>query len=69
MASTANRLLLDIQDLAPDIAARAAEIEAARDIPSDLVEALRSIGTYRMFVPHSHGWSAPRFTGHAGYWA
>jgi indole-3-acetate monooxygenase len=55
MARTANRLLLDIQDLAPDIATRAAEIEAARDIPSDLVEALRSIGIYRMFVPHSHG--------------
>jgi alkylation response protein AidB-like acyl-CoA dehydrogenase len=55
MASTANRLLLDIQDLAPDIAARAAEIEAARDMPNDLVEALRSIGIFRMFVPQSHG--------------
>jgi indole-3-acetate monooxygenase len=55
MAHVVNRLLLDIQDLAPDIAARAAEIEAARDMPNDLVEALRSIGIFRMFVPQSHG--------------
>jgi indole-3-acetate monooxygenase len=35
--------------------ARAAEIEAVRRIPPDLVEALRSIGAFRMFVPRSHG--------------
>jgi alkylation response protein AidB-like acyl-CoA dehydrogenase len=41
--------------LAPDITAPAAEIEAGRRIPLDLVEALRSIGVFRMFVPQSHG--------------
>jgi alkylation response protein AidB-like acyl-CoA dehydrogenase len=55
MGRVVKRLLLDIQDLAPEIAARAAEIEAVRDIPNDLVEALRSIGIYRMFVPQRHG--------------
>jgi indole-3-acetate monooxygenase len=55
MAHIVKRLLLDIQDLAPEIATRAADIEAARDIPRDLVEALRSIGIFRMFVPQSHG--------------
>jgi alkylation response protein AidB-like acyl-CoA dehydrogenase len=49
------RILADIHDLAPDIAARAAEIEAARRIPPDLMETLRSIGVFRMFVPRSHG--------------
>src|ERR1700761_5601440 len=49
------RLVADILDLAPDIAARAAEFEAARRIPPDLVETLKSIGVFRMFVPRSHG--------------
>jgi len=49
------RLVADILDLAPDIVARAAEIEAARRIPPDLVETLKSIGVFRMFVPRSHG--------------
>src|SRR5262245_6797627 len=53
--ATAKRLLADILDLAPDIVARAAEIEAARRIPPDLVETLKSIGVFRMFVPRSHG--------------
>jgi alkylation response protein AidB-like acyl-CoA dehydrogenase len=55
--ATAKRMLADIRDLEPDIAARAAEIETARRIPPDLVEALRSIGVFRMFVPRSHGGS------------
>ncbi len=50
-----NRLLADIRGLAPDIATRAAEIEAGRRIPLDLVEALRSSGVFRMFAPQSHG--------------
>src|SRR5258708_7713506 len=53
--NAAERLLADIQEMAPGITARAAEIEAARRIPLDLVEALRSIGVFRMFVPRSHG--------------
>ncbi|MHC2626961.1 alkylation response protein AidB-like acyl-CoA dehydrogenase [Bradyrhizobium huanghuaihaiense] len=48
-------MLVGIRELAPEIMARAAEIEAARRIPPDLVERLRSIGVFRMFVPRSHG--------------
>src|SRR5882724_5408264 len=55
MTNTAKRLLADIRELAPEIAARAAEIEAERRIPPDLVQALKSIGIFRMFVPQSHG--------------
>jgi alkylation response protein AidB-like acyl-CoA dehydrogenase len=48
-------MLAGIRDLAPEITARAAEFEAARRIPPDLVERLRSMGLFRMFVPRSHG--------------
>ena len=37
-------MLAGIRELAPEIKARAAEIEAARRVPPDLVERLRSIG-------------------------
>ena len=49
------RLLADIDELAPAITSRAAEIEAGRQLPADLMAALRSIGVFRMFVPRSHG--------------
>src|ERR1700680_3330257 len=52
---TSSRLLADIRRTAPMIAARAAEIEAARRVPLDLVETLRSIGVFRMLAPKSHG--------------
>ena len=55
MTQTAELLLADIRELAPGITLRAAEIETARRIPPDLVETLRSIGIFRMFVPRSHG--------------
>jgi alkylation response protein AidB-like acyl-CoA dehydrogenase len=48
-------LLAAIQELAPAITARSAEIEAGRRVPPDLVEQLRSIGVFRMFAPRSHG--------------
>lgn len=48
-------MLAGIRELAPEIKARAAEIEAARRVPPDLVERLRSIGLFRMFVARSHG--------------
>lgn len=48
-------MLVGIRELAPEITARAAEIEAARRVPPDLVDRLRSIGIFRMFVPRSHG--------------
>ena len=55
VTNTAKRLLVDIGELASQVAPRASEIEAARRMPADLVEALRSIGVFRMFVPRSHG--------------
>src|SRR3982074_2040902 len=55
MSQTAQRLLADIRELAPHVTARAAGIEARRRIPPDLVETLRSIGVFRMFVPQSDG--------------
>src|SRR5258708_9905561 len=45
----------EIQELAPAISSRAAEIEAARRMPPDLVEAMKSIGVFRIFVPQRHG--------------
>jgi indole-3-acetate monooxygenase len=55
MTQTVQRLLADIRKLEPHITSRAAEIEVGRRIPLDLVEALKSIGVVRMFVPQSHG--------------
>jgi alkylation response protein AidB-like acyl-CoA dehydrogenase len=55
MINRTQRLLANIRELAPGITSRAAEIEAGRRMPPDLVEALRSIGIFRMFVPQSHG--------------
>jgi alkylation response protein AidB-like acyl-CoA dehydrogenase len=49
-----DRMLADILALAPEIN-RAAEIEAARRIPLDLVEKLKSIGVFRALTPRSHG--------------
>ena len=53
--TTVERLLADIRELAPAISARAAEIEAGRRMPLALVEALKAIGVFRIFVPRSHG--------------
>jgi alkylation response protein AidB-like acyl-CoA dehydrogenase len=55
MTNGAERLLANIRELAPAITSRAAEIEAGRRMPPDLVQALRSIGIFRIFVPQSHG--------------
>ena len=52
---TFDRMLTEIRDLAPAIAARVTDIETDRRVPVDLVETLRSIGVFRMFVPRSHG--------------
>ena len=55
-SGTASRTLLaNIQDLAPGITARAAEIETARRIPADIIDALKSAGLFRMFVPRIYG--------------
>lgn len=50
-----SRLLADIQELAPYIQSRSDEMEASGRIPTDLIESLRAIGLFRMFVPQSHG--------------
>ncbi len=44
-----------VNGLAPAIRARADEIEAARCLPADLAEQLRSAGVFRMLTPASHG--------------
>ncbi len=55
MADMTNRILADVEALAPEIGERAAEIEAGRRIPRDLVEKLRSTGIFRALAPRSHG--------------
>jgi alkylation response protein AidB-like acyl-CoA dehydrogenase len=44
-----------VHDLAPTISARAAEVEAARRIPADLLESLVDAGCFRLLMPESHG--------------
>jgi alkylation response protein AidB-like acyl-CoA dehydrogenase len=51
----ADRILSQIDDLGPTIAARAAEAEGARRIPADILQMLRSAGIFRMTVPQIHG--------------
>jgi alkylation response protein AidB-like acyl-CoA dehydrogenase len=55
MTLAAKSILAEIHELAPAITARIIEIEAHREVPPDLVDALRSIGIFRIFVPQSHG--------------
>jgi indole-3-acetate monooxygenase len=51
----AQRMLSEIEDVSSGIVARTAQIEAQRRLPADLVQTLRSIGVFRMYVPRSHG--------------
>jgi indole-3-acetate monooxygenase len=53
--NVASRILADVQALTPEITGRAAEIEAGRRVPLDLVEKLRTIGMFRALAPRSHG--------------
>jgi alkylation response protein AidB-like acyl-CoA dehydrogenase len=53
----ATAVLDAVRDLAPKIAARAAEVEAARRVPLDLLDDLSRAGCFRMLVPRSHGGS------------
>ena len=55
MTKTTQSMLAEVRKLAPDIMSRVAEIEALGQLPSDLVEALRAIGIFRMLVPRGHG--------------
>jgi alkylation response protein AidB-like acyl-CoA dehydrogenase len=47
-----------VDELVPIIAKRSDDIEAARNVPADLVAALREAGLLRMLVPARHGGSA-----------
>jgi indole-3-acetate monooxygenase len=53
--TSAPEVLAAVDDLADHIADRAAEIESARRLPDDLVDALTRTGAFRMLVPPSHG--------------
>jgi len=55
MSHAVDKLLTDIQALAPELVARSAEIEDSRRIPLDLVEKLKAIGVFRLFVPKRLG--------------
>ena len=57
-ARTAEDVLRAVQDLTPTITARAAEIEAARRVPADLLADLIGTGCFRMLLPSSHGGAA-----------
>jgi alkylation response protein AidB-like acyl-CoA dehydrogenase len=52
---TTNDVLRTVQDLAPTIAARAPEIEAARRVPADLLGQLLAAGCFRLLRPRSLG--------------
>lgn len=54
-AATVADVLAAVRRMAPDIAGRAAEIEAARRLPLDLVDQLRAAGCFGVFLPASHG--------------
>lgn len=55
---TAEGVLRAVHHLAPTIATRAGEIEAARRVPSDLLDALVGAGCFRMLLPTTHGGAA-----------
>jgi len=55
MSNETQGLLEAVRALAPKISARAAEIEAARRLPQDLLAELTAAGIFRMLTPKSHG--------------
>jgi alkylation response protein AidB-like acyl-CoA dehydrogenase len=55
MTDQGKTLLDKIQALAPQIEARTPEIAATRNIPDDIVTALRATGLFRMFTPRHYG--------------
>jgi alkylation response protein AidB-like acyl-CoA dehydrogenase len=55
MTLEAKALLDAVRELASSISVRSAEIDAARRLPLDLLDQLKSAGCFRMFVPKSHG--------------
>ena len=53
--ATQTHPLSDLLHLAPTITAWTHEIEAERRLPSELIDALKSAGAFRLFVPRSAG--------------
>ena len=53
--TSAEAVFAAIDALAPSVADRAAEVEAARRIPIDLLAQLREAGCFRLTIPRSHG--------------
>jgi indole-3-acetate monooxygenase len=51
----ADRMLAAIRALAPTLAARASEAEAAARIPADILQMLKSVGVFRMTAPKTYG--------------
>jgi indole-3-acetate monooxygenase len=51
----ADRILSELDGLAPILAARAAEAEEARRIPADIIQMLKSVGVFRMTAPQIFG--------------
>jgi len=52
---TAAEVLEAVAALAPAVAERAAEVEDARRVPPDLLEAVVATGAFRMLLPRSYG--------------
>ena len=52
---TADQVLDAARALVPTMADRAAEVEAARRVPRDLLDTLAAAGCLRIVLPHSHG--------------
>jgi indole-3-acetate monooxygenase len=50
-----SRTLERVAALTESIASAGPAVEAARSVPKDLVDALKSAGVFRMYVPASHG--------------
>ncbi|HMG41513.1 MAG TPA: acyl-CoA dehydrogenase family protein [Acidimicrobiales bacterium] len=53
--TTPEGVLDAVRALAPTIAARAGEIEAARRVPPDLLDEVARAGAFRLLLPPSHG--------------
>lgn len=55
MQNAATQITQAVRDLVPMIAARSPEIETARRLPQDILQALIEAGCFRMLTPRSHG--------------
>jgi alkylation response protein AidB-like acyl-CoA dehydrogenase len=55
MVNGADEVLGKVRALGPEIRARAAEAEAMRRMPPDLVDKLKAAGVFRIYAPRSHG--------------